>query len=1832
MTLIIACVSALNAMAQGTWEAPAIPAADITTSNSGSFAIYNVEADAFMGEGMRFGTEAIACRLEGGYAAGLANRQKFTLTVNNGTVKMVHANHTDRGVGCANANAYEVWADYGSNNVWTFTASTKYAGAYKLTQTNFGTLDVASKWGGKLTVKNGKGYTDWAFIPEGNLTNGSFAKWVERKALYDVYAALVESGTVESYTTALQTANNVYTNNDATVAQLRAATRDLLVAASSGIYVPVNASALFTNANMQQDGVSGWTSTGVAIGAGVIEKYHSAITLTQTQNDIPQGLYTVLFHGMVRQDGSDAAPKFTATCGDYVGSADVPFMNDLVDTWGVANGSEWVSGMPNQMWRAAEGLAYEEASAKIDINVDANQLKLNVEQNSTTQWFVFNSFDIIFQGPANLSLYRLLRAQIDIAEDMLEEKMSASASTALNSAYETATALDANDSEADLQAALDALSAANSAATTSITAYTQIKARLDVLTTPEQLGSIPVATAKEDVYYTNYTNGNYENVDEVLPLFKTFVQNYWSTNTPAANADLTGFIINQGLAFGDATGWSGGGVNQGNIEWYNGNYDVNQTLSDLPNGTYKLQAQGYYRPGGNGNTSDAQNALLYGGAFTSPVVLIASEGKSSADATNGYTTANTNSGSTVYVPNSQADAAKVFANTEAYNNEVTFVVSNGTVKIGFKKNTLIQNDWTCFDNFRLIYVSADAQVAPELVDAPMNAGIRAAQQTALETWTDDNTMENYQALLDAIDAAQASADKYVIINERIPKLAGQSDKVTVEALTAKYTSGEYVEADDVFTEYRSIIATYYASNAPADNADLTEFIINPSFEFGDTDGWTHNSSNDTGVKTTDTASDYRMTNSEGSWLFNTWSSGNPYLYIEQELTGLPQGTYELSATFAAYNDTQIEFTAENVLPDGTINEDKLSFTPYDTDSHADANYGIVKTLRFYVTDGTLKIGGHAYKFFKCDNFQLKFISTDVDEPDLTQPMNRYERENYIAARDAYDANPTQENLRELIDRKLIVENSIEAYVAANSTLRRVQAMMSKTNVYTFDAYFTIDDMYRKYGNDPENGVKGLVYYETLEDDVAFDLERMFFGSGYYRNYDSVNAENPVWQGDIPAVPFIASAWDCGNDGYAYRGRYEGDKSWKEGDDYYANTWSTEGKDDGTNMLNPYLEYWLYGDALLAPKTMTATVDGTPGAEYTVKMFVRVRTIRDNEEPVGMTIQIGDGTEFTPNWQYVDNESSYYVLNNRYRLWYCDLWEPAHQGDANDPSYTLPTGDVDSDGKLRIKFHIKEGSNVTWLSMKDVYVNFDNEDLTGILAQLKEEVNHANANYYVHLGFDPDEYAPYTNVEELIALKRAQQVYDASENYFLVKAAYDKLYGFNHGGENNQGTWTKNTEEMNGFYWTNDYTSEDVKHVEWYGYEDDCITPSGWELIGREDGFSTGIVKLGVNSDAEGLKAIDGETGLQAKYETEYGEETGYTLPLKAGVKYIMTFTYAYAGEGTCPETRVSLSAPSTGVDNVLSQPLTTTTFTPLIANGDESMANWYMYRATFVPAFDADYVILFDKDNVDPEPVIMGELTLVRYKEDAQLGTARLINGTNQNDYSYTPDYVGGNFQVTRPWNNGAYNTLVLPFKLSGNELKAALGENFDGKVYYYTGATYTGGESYYTLNFEERESGIFANVPVLIWSAANSPLNPWVNQTFEKTVTKYVKNNLTVDTDTYDLVGTYETIKIPAGASYLTPDNTFKKSTGKANLAATRAYFIPLDAAGNIDSGAKLMGFNIDDVPTGIIAVEEDGELRVTSGNIYSVDGRLIRQNATTLEGLPRGTYVVDGKKYMVK
>lgn len=44
------------------------------------------------------------------------------------------------------------------------------------------------------------------------------------------------------------------------------------------------------------------------------------------------------------------------------------------------------------------------------------------------------------------------------------------------------------------------------------------------------------------------------------------------------------------------------------------------------------------------------------------------------------------------------------------------------------------------------------------------------------------------------------------------------------------------------------------------------------------------------------------------------------------------------------------------------------------------------------------------------------------------------------------------------------------------------------------------------------------------------------------------------------------------------------------------------------------------------------------------------------------------------------------------------------------------------------------------------------------------------------------------------------------------------------------------------------------------------------------------------------------------------------------------------------------------------------------------------------------------------------------------------------------------------------------------------------------------------------------------------------------------------------------------------------------------------------------------------------EADQQIAVGHIYGMDGRLVRSNATTTEGLPKGMYIMNGKKVVVK
>ena len=170
-----------------------------------------------------------------------------------------------------------------------------------------------------------------------------------------------------------------------------------------------------------------------------------------------------------------------------------------------------------------------------------------------------------------------------------------------------------------------------------------------------------------------------------------------------------------------------------------GSFHVSQTLTDLPNGTYKLTvgAQNIQQ-----NTSDEQS-----GAY-----IFAGNEQTAVHAVNDYS--------------------------------VTFTVIGGRATVGFKAENATGN-WIACDNFRLSFLNNDIEAiheelqkritdAQELVSQTMqkevktelNAAIQAAQQE-VNADTDENTTEVAIRLREAAEAAETSITAYVGLQQAI---------------------------------------------------------------------------------------------------------------------------------------------------------------------------------------------------------------------------------------------------------------------------------------------------------------------------------------------------------------------------------------------------------------------------------------------------------------------------------------------------------------------------------------------------------------------------------------------------------------------------------------------------------------------------------------------------------------------------------------------------------------------------------------------------------------------------------------------------------------------------------------------------------------------------------------------------------------------------------------------------------------------------------------------------------------------------------------------------------
>ena len=198
------------------------------------------------------------------------------------------------------------------------------------------------------------------------------------------------------------------------------------------------------------------------------------------------------------------------------------------------------------------------------------------------------------------------------------------------------------------------------------------------------------------------------------------------------------------------------------------------------------------------------------------------------------------------------------------------------------------------------------------------------------------------------------------------------------------------------------------------------------------------------------------------------------------------------------------------------------------------------------------------------------------------------------------------------------------------------------------------------------------------------------------------------------------------------------------------------------------------------------------------------------------------------------------------------------------------------------------------------------------------------------------------------------------------------------------------------------------------------------------------------------------------------------------------------------------------------------------------------------------------------------------------------------------------------------WNSIVLPFAVSKEQIAAQFGE--ETVVAAYKDATV--GETSTTLNFEVVEE-MQANVPYLI-----KPAQAGTTYTFQGVAIK-AADNLEVGEGEIKFVGNYENGKQLTEGDYFIDANRnlFYSANGTETMKAFRAIFVSTAAA-----PAKAMFFSIRGNSGETTGIEDVKTLAGKTFDVYSIDGMLVRKNATNLNGLAKGVYVVNGKKYIAK
>lgn len=873
------------------------------------------------------------------------------------------------------------------------------------------------------------------------------------------------------------------------------------------------------------------------------------------------------------------------------------------------------------------------------------------------------------------------------------------------------------------------------------------------------------------------------------------------------------------------------------------------------------------------------------------------------------------------------------------------VGEDGVLKLGVEIANDRNYNWVAFKSISIRPMQDALDAARDAANAQvgkkMNNDVAHALALALETYGTGTptTAEEYEVAIAALSNATIAAENSVANYQEAATIlnaassldaAGQASYTTnetVATIQSAYDNGTLVS---VTSEQKATCATALRTAAKAQTtpgADMTLAIINPSFETGNLEGWT---STDGGA----TANN------------NNWPAGKNGTYYVERWQPAADGSLSDGSLLQTINDLpagryRLTVNAQNI-EQGNGDAHGTGYILKAGDKQVVVSESVENSVEITLQSaGNLEIGmvlnNCTGNWISCDHFRLTYVASPVD--------------------------PTP--YREAVAAKLTVAQGL------------VNEVMN-ANVET----------------DLNNAIAATAGYEESFDIAA--LEQMA------ADLDAANAAAQTSVGNYQEAAAVLNAAATAGLDAAGQAAYAANETVLEIKAGY----------DNKTLVAVTEEQKTLCQAALKTAVKAQTTDGAdwtllienPGFEGSYTSIANPNPNRDIYQPEGWTVvwENGDSNDMTSLnsscTQWNDNFKNMPQPadggNNVY--WARYRWGSQSSLTLKQTILGLPAGvyEVGAEGYLSnatngkatlsvnfgdevaivdftaaawtkkvVAFAINETQdveilyNLTENAQVEIKAGVDNFTLTARSAASTEDYAALNAAIETAegktLGFEKDEFAPYNNIEALQALADAKAINQSVVNTkgFVQAATAALTYA----------TWTANAEQLNAFFdgaFASDYSQEGN------------VMPIGWHGVGDKDNATN--VRLMWNYGANpGLNATSSKQGAFLKFTGIYGNEAGYTLPLKAGA-YKLSFIYGGWNEVGARDIKVYSAA-----DASVEATVYPASVTAKDNQAHQKTDSWSSYDGYVVIPADGDYIFSFYRENTSAQnQLVFGDIEL----------------------------------------------------------------------------------------------------------------------------------------------------------------------------------------------------------------------------------------------------------------